>query len=114
MLMLLLSSNWISGQKNEKNLIPIFKLLECSNKRELKLSDLVSKTRLVKLETKDSSLIGSNTRFLVGSNYIICINQSNTLNGKGNILQFDSNGKFIRVLAKQGRGPEEFFKYLRH
>jgi len=98
---LLFFPNWISGQKNEKDPIPIFKLLECSNKRELKLSDLVSNTRLVKLETKDSSLIASTSRYLVGSKYIICINQST-------VLQFDSNGKFIRVIAKQGRGPEEF------
>jgi hypothetical protein len=99
--MLLFFPCWISGQKNEKEPIPIFKLLECSNKRELKLSDLVSNTRLVKLETNESSLIGIASRFLAGQKSIICINQSN-------ILQFDSNGKFIRVIAKQGRGPDEF------
>jgi hypothetical protein len=98
---LLFFSNLISGQKNERNPIPIFNVLECSNKKVLKLSDLVSKTRLVKLETNDSSLIEGTPRFLVGSKYIICINKSN-------ILQFDSNGKFIRVIANQGRGPEEF------
>jgi hypothetical protein len=99
--MLLFFSNWISGQKSEKDSFPTFKLLECSNKRELKLSDIVSNTRLVKLETKDLSLIGSNSRYLVGAKYIICFNQST-------ILQFDSNGKFIRVVAKLGRGPDEF------
>lgn len=98
---LLLFPNWVSGQKNEKKPIPFFNLLECSNKRELKLSDLVSKTRLVKLETNDSSLVGRDSRYLVGSKYIICITQST-------ILQFDSNGGFIRNVAQNGRGPGEF------
>jgi hypothetical protein len=98
---LLSISNLISGQKVEKDQIPVFKLLECTDKKELKLSDLVSNMRLVKLETKDSSMIGPNSRFIVGAKYIICTNQKN-------ILQFDSNGKFIRIIAMVGRGPEEF------
>src|SRR5665648_770863 len=98
---LLFLQNWVSGQKNEKDPIPVFNLLECSNKRELKLSDLVLKPRLVKLETNDSSLVGRDSRYLVGSKYIICITQST-------ILQFDSNGRFIRNVAKNGRGPGEF------
>ena len=99
--MLLSISNLIIGQKNVKDQIPAFKLLECTNKRAFKLSDLVSETKLVKLETKDSSMIGPSSRFIVGAKYIICTSQKN-------ILQFDSNGKFIRVIAKVGRGPEEF------
>ena len=93
--------NWVCGQGKNEKAITSFNLLECSNKRELKLSELVSKTRLVKLETNDSSLIGRDSRYLVGSKYIICITQIT-------ILQFDSNGAFIRNVTQQGRGPGEF------
>ena len=93
--------NWVRGQEKNEKAVSSFSLLECSNKRELKLSDLVSKTRLVKLETNDSSLVGRDSRYLVGSKYIICITQST-------ILQFDSDGGFIRNVTQQGRGPGEF------
>lgn len=98
---LIFSQNWIYGQRNANGPIPIFNILECSNQKELKLSDLVTKSRLVKLETNDSSMVGRDSRYLVGSKYIICITQST-------ILQFDSNGGFIRNVAQNGRGPGEF------
>ena len=98
---ILFIQNQVNGQKIAKDQIPAFNLLECSKNRELKLSDLVSKSRLVKLETNDSSLVGRDSRYLVGSKYIICITQST-------ILQFNSNGGFIRNVAQNGRGPGEF------
>src|SRR5665647_1115778 len=98
---LLIIQNQVNGQKSGKDQIPTFNLLECSNNRELKLSDIVSKSRFVKLETNDSSLVGRDSRYLVGTKYIICITQST-------ILQFNSNGGFIRNVAQNGRGPGEF------
>jgi hypothetical protein len=98
---LLSIQNWLNDQQTKKDIIPNLKLLECSNKKAIKLSDLASESRLVKLETKDSSLIGRDSRYIVGSKYIICITRSN-------ILQFDSNGGFIRNVAQTGRGPGEF------
>jgi hypothetical protein len=46
-LILLFFQNMLSGQKNEMVLMPAINLLECSNKKVLKLSDLISKSTLV-------------------------------------------------------------------
>ena len=100
-LILLSLQNRISNQKDEKVQIPFVNIIECSHKKVLKLSDITSKSRLVKLETNDSCFIGRDSRYIAGSKYIICITRSN-------LLQFNSNGGFIRNLAQSGRGPEEF------
>ena len=55
--------------------------------------------RIVALETVDEAMIAGNS-FLIGNDYILVMMG-------GYFYQFSSDGKFIRVLVKQGRGPGE-------
>ncbi|XOV92113.1 MAG: 6-bladed beta-propeller [Bacteroidota bacterium] len=89
-------------QKSEE--FQVFDLDASHPSREVKLSDLAKDLRLVPLETTDESLLPSFFNYIIGNKYIITFTQTN-------ILQFDTNGKFIRTLTKQGKGPGEF-EYL--
>ncbi len=68
----------------------------------LNLSDFFEETRFVKVETNDSVFIDNKGRWIVSDNYLIFISYGNY-----GVLQFDSNGKFIRQLLKNGFGPNE-------
>ncbi len=69
--------------------------------RVLHVNELMTDVKLVKLETGEGHLIGGYYQLFVGEKYIL------TLMDKS-ILQFDINGKFIRSLGRQGKGPGEF------
>jgi len=80
---------------------PEFDLQNPDDSRIINLSEMLTDIHSVNLETADSILIGQYTHFLVGDRYIISIDGDK-------ILQFSAEGKFIRVIAKAGKGPEEF------
>lgn len=58
---------------------------------------------IVRLETSKEIMISEDAFFLVNERYIVAIDQEK-------ILQFSREGKFIRELAKAGRGPDEFIR----
>ncbi|GAB1472739.1 hypothetical protein MASR2M69_01800 [Bacteroidota bacterium] len=64
------------------------------------LSDVAHDIRYVKLETNDSSLIGSFPKayYENGRIYVVCSKV---------IIAFDENGKFLFKLDSRGRGPKE-------
>lgn len=65
----------------------------------IKLSQIVDNITVVALETVDEAML-SGSSMLIGDEYILA--------NRGNeIYQFVRDGKFIRVIAKKGRGPEE-------
>ena len=65
----------------------------------IKLSQIVDNITVVALETVDEAML-SGSSMLIGNEYILA--------NRGNeIYQFARDGKFIRVIAKKGRGPEE-------
>ena len=66
----------------------------------LNLNEYVSDLKLIRLETTENSLIRRFNGY-VGDRYILAIENDN-------VLQFSSDGKFIRTIAKRGKGPDEF------
>lgn len=90
------------GERNSRP-IPTIDLQHPNNSREIKLSDLLENIQIIRLETRDSILLGPNTYYLVSDKYIISIDQDK-------ILQFSGDGAFIRILVKAGKGPDEFLK----
>lgn len=65
----------------------------------IKLSQIVDHITLVALETVEKAML-SGSSMLIGNEYILA--------NRGNeIYQFAHDGKFIRVIAKKGRAPEE-------
>jgi hypothetical protein len=67
----------------------------------IKLTDILDDIRIVRLEKNDESLIDYVTRCYVGERYIICKTVTN------GILMFSPEGKYLRHLARNGRGPGE-------
>jgi hypothetical protein len=68
---------------------------------DLKLSDLMEDCRLITLETTEESLLPDYFRIInLSGDYIIIAD-------RGNVYKFSSDGKFIRKVLKNGRGPGE-------
>jgi hypothetical protein len=93
------------NKTNNKEKIPVISFKDCSESVDLKLSDIAKDFRFVKLQTDTSCYIGGIASFIVSNKYILCIDNNR-------ILQFSSDGKFIRCLAQHGRGPNEFLHIL--
>lgn len=88
---------------SEKKSIPIVNLRNTSRTKVLNLSEMLGDIYIVRLETSDEVLLGQNTRYLVSEKFIVTIDNDK-------ILQFSGKGKFIKTLAKAGKGPDEFTK----
>ncbi|MBN1789088.1 MAG: 6-bladed beta-propeller [Bacteroidales bacterium] len=83
--------------------IPVIDLQKPGSVKEIFLSEMITDIYMVRLETSDEVLLGQYTNYLVSEKYIITIDNEK-------ILQFTGKGKFIRTLAKVGRGPDEFMR----
>ncbi|HEX3009973.1 MAG TPA: 6-bladed beta-propeller, partial [Bacteroidales bacterium] len=70
-------------------------------RKEMKLSEIASDIQYVKLELKSGVSIVNNPAVLVSDKFIF-VYWYNT------VLQFGKDGKFIRTISKQGKGPKEF------
>jgi hypothetical protein len=81
--------------------LKVLNFQETTNSVNLALSDIMFDAHLIALETNDQSLIGPWAKYHIGEKYIIAVTLEK-------ILQFSSNGKFIRCLSTVGRGPDEF------
>ncbi len=68
----------------------------------LKLSDIGSKVEYIPLQTNKGSLLGDFGNLAITEKYFF-------LNMGGSILEYDTEGKFVRNLFKTGRGPGEVF-----
>ena len=87
------------GQKNEG--IPVVELGKAKGEIDLKLSDLLENIRLIPLETHPDVLLPGNFSAWVGEQYIVTF-------GEDAIHLFTVDGKYVRKLAQQGRGPNEY------
>ncbi len=105
----ILSSLWIllllSGCKQSHELIDskdtiVIDLTERYNDLSFKLEDISDDIKLIRLETNEKSQIKNFSGF-VGKKHIISF-------GNKSVLQFSSNGNYIRTITKRGQGPEEF------
>ncbi|MFZ0282473.1 MAG: 6-bladed beta-propeller [Bacteroidales bacterium] len=99
LLILITSCNGRTPQKA----VPVIDLQNPAETKELYLSELLDDIRIVKLETADEILLGQNTNYAVGERFIITIDNEK-------ILQFSNNGRYLRTIAKAGKGPEEFLR----
>jgi hypothetical protein len=91
-----------TGRTHQKP-VPVIDLQNPGGTKDLYLSELLDDIHVVKLETADEITLGQYTNYLVGERYIITIDDEK-------ILQFSTNGEFLRTLAKAGNGPDEFLR----
>lgn len=70
---------------------------------EIKLSELAKDIRILPLETKEEALFSDRFSSWIGDKYLLLVTSDA-------LFQFDTNGKYIRTLGTQGRGPGEFFR----
>ncbi len=68
---------------------------------DLKLTDIADSFRLVPLETTEECLLDDAPEFFIGKNYILAYDKSG-------VFKFSAEGKFIKKLFGNGRGPNEF------
>jgi len=79
-----------------------------SGEDTLKVSYFADTVIYIPLETTKESFIGFIEQLWMNDS-VILIN-----NFGGGLLMFQQNGKFIRQIGKQGRGPGEYGKYINH
>jgi len=75
---------------------------------DLKITDLLDNVTIVPLETNDDLLLTTTggTSFTITNRYIL-------VSTREKLLQFDRQGNYMRTLAHQGNGPNEFNMILR-
>ncbi len=88
---------------SEKNNIPVINLQSTTQAKVINLSEMLKDVYIVQLETSPDILLGEDTYYLVSEKFIITIDREK-------ILQFSGTGKYIRTLAKEGNGPDEFLR----
>ena len=93
-----------SCQTKTDSYIPLFENFDLKSKKVKSLDDLFGKkAKYISLETSaDESLIGKINKIIKRKESFFILSDDKR------ILQFDSNGKFVTVLDKQGNGPEEY------
>ena len=89
-------------KKNQDVVIPNLTSFQ-SEEEQLNLSKLFTDFRLVKLETNDSCLIGRNGKILKRGS-VFYIQSAN------DVLEFGSDGHFMRSLSRVGNAPHEYVK----
>jgi hypothetical protein len=71
-------------------------------KRTIKLSQLATYVEYIQLETNEKCPVADNAKYFFSGNYIFVRNRDH-------ILQFSSEGKFIKKIGTPGRGPGEIY-----
>lgn len=95
---------FVRQEQQDGHTVTIFDISEFQQESEpLKLSELVKDVRIIPLETSEKCLIGSNAKYYIGTSCILAFQEEN-------ILLFDEQGCFKRVVARTGRGPREYLQ----
>ena len=81
--------------------IPVVELSKAKGEIDLKLSDLLENIRVIPLETRPDVLLPGYLFAWVGEKYIVAL-------GDDAMYLFTVDGKYVRKLAEQGRGPDEY------
>jgi hypothetical protein len=76
-----------------------------SDSIELELSKIAKDLHIVRLETLNSVVMGGIYSMVIDENYMV-------IGSEKEYFLFDVKGKFVRMLLKTGRGPEEFISPL--
>lgn len=69
-------------------------------RKTLKLSDLATDIRMVRLENTDEALIGAGQTWITGERIIVY--------SEGVVKQFDFDGKYLGQIGARGNGPGEY------
>lgn len=94
-----------SSTPREKEKIIDFRSLKIIKGNEAKLEDLGKMVRVIKLQTKTNSLIGSVDKVMMDKNGDLVIGDFRTTK---QVLRFDNQGTFINKYSQQGQGPGEY------
>lgn len=97
--LLILNCNYILSKDNERDII---KVVFPKNPNNNLISDHLSLSRIVVLETVDASLIRHIKRIIKHDDKLI------VLNGREEVLIFNREGKFLNKINKRGNGPNEY------
>lgn len=94
----------ISCRKDDKDSMnkPLFDITFVEKPQTTKLSQLFPDARLVKLETNDSSLVGTRNMKVIFRDGVFYIRSLNE------IIMFDADGNYTGKLSHQGGGPGEY------
>lgn len=85
------------------DLITIDILEGVKTEKEFRLSEIVDHVEHVKLETTPECLL-SWAQYIVGKKYIVAVQSYNP----AQVYLFDRQGKFIRKIGSEGKGPSEY------
>lgn len=85
-------------------MIPKINVEQIEKENIILFSDWFEDIRLIELEVTENSLIDRVLSTFVGYNYIIVSTM------RSGILQFSLEGKFIKSMARKGKGPGELFE----
>ena len=86
---------------HENSKIPVIDVDSPTGSVDLKLSDLLSDIRMIRLETRDDVLLTTREAYRFSDKYIVCYSSSG-------MHLFDKDGKYLRLLTRAGGGPNEF------
>ena len=73
------------------------------NQKEVPLSDIAKSVEFIQFENTDKALLGNVFDVQLTPEYFFIKHSGSRL-----LTQFDRNGKFIRYIGKEGRGPKEY------
>lgn len=90
-----------SGCGTKERTLPVVDFTKADSVIDLNFSTLAGGPQVIPLETSDEVMLSDGTRFWVGEKYIVAF-------APEAIYQFDRAGKYVRKLAVQGKGPDEF------
>ncbi len=84
--------------------VPVISLNELNEEFEIYLTDIISDIRIVPLEFVKAHPLTNRSRINVGKKYILCT-------ARDALLQYNSEGRFLRILAVRGKGPGEIERF---
>lgn len=94
----------VSCKTESKTDLMIIDIFEgAKTEKEFRLSEIVDNVDYVKLETTPECLI-SWAQYIVGKKYIVAVQSYNP----AQVYLFDRQGKFIRKIGSEGKGPSEY------
>lgn len=102
MILYIFSSSVLNGQSaHQKFLYEIDLKKNIKNIKDINLSYIGTEISYIPLETNTECLIQEISKVLFSESYIF-------VSGFTKLYQFEKNGKFIRQIGSQGRGPEKY------
>ena len=96
----------LSCSTKGKTELPVIDVIGAlKNEKPLRMSDIVDHIEYIKLETKPECLIGFGEAVIAGSNVYVRNSRPASL------LVFDKQGKFVKQISRQGKGPGEYINF---